>query len=123
MLEIVSLAILLLAAAGLAAAAAAILFRIRRKPIDREKRRRLAVNAHGRLTDGNITEANGDVIFYSYSAGGVDYATSQDLAELRGVIVASLDQLIGSTVVVKYAMRNPANSIVVCEQWSGLRAR
>jgi hypothetical protein len=25
--------------------------------------------------------------------------------------------------IVKYIPRNPANSIVICEEWSGLRAR
>ena len=31
------------------------------------------------------------------------------------------DRLIGP-VYMKYTPRNPANSIIVCEQWSGLRA-
>jgi hypothetical protein len=99
----------------------AIVYRIRRNPREREKRRRLAVNARGRLADGSITEADETAIFYSYSAGGVDYATSQDIGEIRDIIPVRPEQLIGSTVTVKYAMKNPANSIVVCEEWSGLR--
>ena len=93
----------------------------REDPRERERRRRLAVNVGGRLADGNITEATDSSIFYSYSVGGVEYATSQDIDELREVFKVEPERLIGCPVTVKYAMRNPANSIVVCEEWSGLR--
>ena len=93
----------------------------RENPRERERRRRLAVNVGGRLADGNITEATASSIFYSYSVGGVEYATSQDIDELREVLKVEPERLIGCPVTVKYAMRNPANSIVVCEEWSGLR--
>ncbi len=44
------------------------LYRIRRNPKDREQRRRLAVNLHGRLGDAIITHVQNDVVFYEYSA-------------------------------------------------------
>lgn len=115
------LVLLILAAAGLLALAVRIVYRTRRNPREREKRRRLAVHAHGRLADGTITEADETAIFYTYSVGGVEYATSQDVAELRETISIAPEQMIGCPVTVKYAMRNPANSIVICEEWSGLR--
>ena len=56
-----------------------------------------------------------------YSVGGAGYATSQDVAELQVVLGVQPEKLIGCPVTVKYAMRNPANSMIVCEGWSGLR--
>jgi hypothetical protein len=110
-----------LAATALIAVVLWIVFH-RENPRERERRRRLAVNARGRLADGNITEASDSSIFYSYSVGGVEYATSQDIEELRPTFKVAPERLIGSPVTVKYAMQNPANSIVVCEEWSGLHS-
>jgi hypothetical protein len=114
--------ILSVAAAALVALGLWIVLLRRESPRERERRRRLAVNVRGRLADGNITEATASSIFYSYSVGGVEYATSQDIDELREVLKVEPERLIGCPVTVKYAMRNPANSIVVCEEWSGLRS-
>jgi len=121
MRDIILFSSLLLGAAALAGIAVWITFRIRRNPNEREKRRRLSVNAQGRLADGNITEVDDIAIFYSYSVGGVEYATSQDIVELRDAIRVNLETLIGGPVTVKYATKNPANSIILCEEWSGLR--
>ena len=99
-----------------------IVFRIRRNPSDREKRRRLTVNQYGRLGDATITDVNGDTLYYEYSVGGVVYTASQDISQLRALIPSDPERLIG-TVSLKYSLRNPANSIVLCEEWSGLRAR
>ena len=63
-----------------------------------------------------------DTIYYSYSVRGVTYTASQDLAQLRAQIPADLEKLIGPASL-KYSPRNPANSIIVCEKWSGLRAK
>jgi len=98
-----------------------IVWRMRLSPEERERRRRLAVNARGRLADGTITEVNEMVIFYSYSVGGAGYATSQNIAEIGATLGVQPENLIGCPVTVKYAMRDPANSIIVCEGWSGLR--
>jgi hypothetical protein len=114
--------LLVVVAAVLATLGLFILFRIRRKPKDKEMRRRLSVNLHGRLGDATITEVQDDTIFYSYSVGGVTYTASQDISQLRGQITNDLEKLIGPASL-KYAPRNPANSIIVCEEWSGLRAK
>jgi hypothetical protein len=96
--------------------------RLRITPHERERRRRLVLNATGRITDGNVTEANSDTIFYDYSVAGVEYATSQDVTDLAAALQAAPEEYVGCTVSVKYSTHNPANSIVVCEQWSGLRS-
>lgn len=113
---------LIIAAAALIASGLWILLRLRPNAEERERRRRLAVNARGRIADGTITEATEKMIFYSYSVGGAGYATSQDIADFRSALRVPPEKLIGCPVIVKYAMRNPANSIIVCEKWSGLRS-
>ena len=99
-----------------------ILYQIRRGPKDKEKRRRQSVNMYGRLGDATITEVQDNTIFYSYSVGGVTYTASQDISQLRERMPEDWEKLIGP-VSLKYAPRNPANSIVVCEEWSGLRTK
>jgi hypothetical protein len=96
------------------------LSRIRRNPKDKEKRRRLQVNQQGRLGDATITEVHESTIFYEYSVRGVLYTASQDIEKLREQIPTDLERLIGP-VSLKYSPRNPANSIILCEEWSGLR--
>jgi hypothetical protein len=68
-----------------------------------------------------ITEADETALFYTYSVGGVQYAASQDISTLRELLPSPPERLIGA-VSLKYFPRNPANSILICEQWSGLRA-
>jgi hypothetical protein len=114
--------VLVVVAAVLMAVGLVVLFRIRRKPKDKELRRRLSVNLHGRLGDATITEVQDNTIFYSYSVGGVMYTASQDISQLRAQIPSDVERLIGPASL-KYSPRNPANSIIVCEQWSGLRAK
>jgi hypothetical protein len=114
--------VLVVVAAALMALGLIIIFRIRRTPKDKEMRRRLSVNLHGRLGDATITEVQDNTIFYSYSVGGVAYTASQDIAQLRPRIPSDLERLIGPASL-KYSPRNPANSIIVCEEWSGLRAK
>lgn len=97
-----------------------IVLRSRVDPLERERKRRLAVNAGGRLVDAMITGAQGDLIFYLYTAGGVEYAASQDVAQLHAYLPEPVENLIGPATV-KYSNRNPANSILVCEEWSGMR--
>jgi len=98
-----------------------LLFRRRRNPQERERLRRLAVNERGRLADGYIVEASETTVFYSYSVRGVEYAASQDVSTLTELIPGETERLIGP-VSLKYLTANPANSIVVCEHWTGLRA-
>jgi len=97
-----------------------IVLRIRRKPKDKEKRRRLEVNANGRLADATIIEITNDAIFYEYSVRGLTYTASQDISKLRELIPADSERLIGRPASLKYSSQNPANSILLCEEWSGL---
>jgi hypothetical protein len=81
--------------------------------------RRETLHKRGRLCDGMITESAAGTIYYSYCISGVVYTASQDVSQLSAYLPSSPERLIGS-VWLKYASNNPANSIVVCEHWSGL---
>ena len=83
----------------------------------------MEINAHGRMTDGSVTEATPDNLFYMYSVAGVEYMTSQDVSDLSAMLPLGPEHYIGCTVSVKYSTQNPANSIVVCEEWTGLRTQ
>ena len=111
---------LLAIAAVLAGSSIWVISRVRRTAAERERRRRLALHLRGRLGDANVTEVAGDTIYYTYTVHGVSYTASQDISQLRAYIHSDLDRLFGP-VSLKYSPRNPANSIVICEQWSGLR--
>jgi hypothetical protein len=109
-------------AAILIAVAIVIALRVHGTPEKRERKRRLNVNRQGRLGDALITEATDSVIYYTYSLRGVQYTASQDVTALRDQLPAEPDRMIG-VASLKYAPNNPANSILICEEWSGLRAR
>ncbi len=113
---VIGAVLLLLVAAGIFVA-----LRIRRKPKDKEKLRRLEVNANGRLGDATVTDINDDAIFYEYSVAGLTYTASQDISQLRELIPPDSHRLIGRPASLKYSTQNPANSILLCEEWSGLR--
>ncbi len=89
-------------------------------PEKREKRRRLHVHRNGRLGDALITEATDTLLYYTYSVHGVEYHASQEIAALRDLLPAEPGRLVG-VANLKYSPRNPANSILICEEWSGLR--
>ena len=95
---------------------------VRVAPAERERRRRLQVNRCGRMSDGMLTDVSADTLYFSYSVRGVEYTASQEVTSLRELLPEDRDSLIGA-VTLKYLPRNPANSIVVCEEWSGLRRR
>ena len=97
-----------------------VLFLHREAPEKRERRRRLLVSARGRLADGIVTDVGSDVVYYSYAVAGVEYRASQDITALMEFLPDDYDRMIGP-VTLKYSPRNPANSIVLCELWSGLR--
>ena len=106
--------------AGVAGLALWVALRRSSTPEKREQLRRLAVHAMGRLGDAMITEVTDDALFYTYSVRGVQYAASQDISSLRDCLPAAPERLIGMAGI-KYATGNPANSILLCEEWSGLR--
>lgn len=93
--------------------------RFRVSPAERERRRRLLICREGRLAHGTISDIRDNTIFYAYTIRGVGYMASQDVADLRQFIPAEEAGLIGPAML-KYVPRNPANSIVLCEEWSGL---
>lgn len=94
---------------------------IQRNPEKRERKRRLQVNRNGRLGEALVTEASQTTLYYSYSVRGVHYSASQDISALRDHLPAEPERLIGQASL-KYSPKNPANSILVCEDWCGLRA-
>ena len=92
----------------------------KRSPEKREKRRRLHVNQVGRLGDALITEATESLVYYSYSVQGVEYSASQEITALRDLLPDDTGKMVG-IARLKYSPRNPANSILICEEWSGVR--
>jgi hypothetical protein len=91
-----------------------------RSPERRERKRRQLLNQRGRLGDAFITDATETAIYYNYSMHGVHYNASQEIAALRDKLPVDPERLIGAASM-KYAVRNPANSMLLCEDWSGLR--
>jgi hypothetical protein len=93
-------------------------------PDEIERRRRGTINRDGKMGDGEIVdvETASALIAYSYSVAGVTYTASQDLSALQQLLPPDVMTMVGP-VSVKFDPRNPANSIVLCEEWSGLRNR
>lgn len=99
-----------------------LLVRRRPTPEELEKRRRLMVNREGRTIEGEISDADPHRLHYVYSVRGVEYAAAQDVDSLLEYLPCEPCRVVGE-VSVKYLRNNAANSIVVCEEWSGLPAR
>ena len=133
------------AIAGLAMIAYAF-FRPAVNPEDAERKRRLHLNQIGRIAEGQVVElvehppeakearkrffggsarpldAGGPrhLVSYSYSISGVTYQTAQDITGLEGQI--RFERLVaGQPASVKYDTANPTDSIIVADDWSGLR--
>jgi hypothetical protein len=107
-------------AAALAALAIWIARRMRATPEKRERLRRLSIHTTGRLGDAFLTAVDQNLLHYTYKVRGVQYEASQDVSALRDQLPADPDRMIG-LVGMKYLSKNPANSILLCEEWSGLR--
>ena len=93
--------------------------RSRVTPEERERRRRAWLVATGKITDAMLVEIRENAVFYSYLVRGVEYTASQDLGRLVDQTVLDFSGI--SAMSVRYDARNPANSIVAAEEWSGLR--
>ncbi len=120
-----------IAAAGTVTAIGLIwwIVRLRRPSAEEiERRRRQRVALVGRIIDGIITDftlaesAPADstiphVIFYQYLIAGVSYECAQDVSTLTGYIQHFS---IAAPVQFKYDPRNPADSIILSESWTGL---
>jgi hypothetical protein len=140
---------LALAMAGAAVAAVAMIayafFRPTEDPEGAERRRRLHLNQIGRIAEGQIVELAEHpplvqeqrkkllggarplpdmrarhLVSYSYAISGVTYHTAQDITGLEGQI--RFERLVaGQPASVKYDPANPSDSILVADDWSGLR--
>jgi len=104
-------------------------FRKRPTAEELERARRLLLAHSGRLVDGmllDVCEVEAEdghtltMLLYSYRIGGVDYESSQDITDMSGVVDA-LQVRAGFPCSARYQPGNPQNSIVVAEEWSGLR--
>lgn len=96
-----------------------------------ERRRREYLVHIGRITDGVILDARTlsnedsisptpEVLVYSYSVAGLTYNCAQDVSTLPNEVLGfRIDQ----SVQVRYDPRNPGNSILVSETWTGLWQR
>lgn len=141
---------LVLAMGGAALAAIAmIVYAFLRPAMDPEKeerKRRLYLNQIGRIAEGQVVdlveqppETKGapkrlfgskarplaevrprHLVSYSYAISGVVYHTAQDITGLESQI--RLERLVpGQPASVKYDPSNPVDSILVADDWSGLR--
>jgi hypothetical protein len=141
---------LILIMAGVAVAALVMIgyafFRPAENPEAIERKRRLHLNQIGRITEGQVVElaehlqeppAERKTLFrsnaaplaasqmrhlvsYSYAISGVTYHTAQDITGLEGQI--RFERLVaGQPASVKYDPSNPVDSILVADDWSGLR--
>jgi hypothetical protein len=113
--------LVVLAGAGLLARR---LLKRRPTPEEIERRRRLDIYQQGKLGDGEIVDVDPErpLITYSYSVAGVGYTVAQEVAALREMLPDDLMSMLGP-VSIKFKPHNPANSIVLCEEWSGLRLK
>ena len=115
-------------------------------PQEEERKRRLHLNLIGRIAEGQVVELaehpapvvearrgllgsrprplanNGPrhLVSYSYSISGVTYHTAQDITGLESQV--RLERLVaGQPASIKYDPANPSDSILVADDWSGLR--
>jgi hypothetical protein len=115
-------------------------------PEEAERKRRLHLNHIGRIAEGQVVDLSEQqashaeerhgllnsraknvpdlrpryLVSYSYSISGVTYHTAQDITGLESQV--QFDHLVaGQQASVKYDPSNPSDSILVADDWSGLR--
>lgn len=115
-------------------------------PEEAERKRRLHLNHIGRIAEGQVVELSEQtpppveepknllgsrskplqthspryMVAYSYSISGVTYHTAQDVTGLESQV--QFNRLMaGQQASVKYDPSNPSDSILVADDWSGLR--
>jgi hypothetical protein len=111
---------------------------LRRRPTpeELERERRAHLVRSGRIIDGTILDVNEDAnpldassppqtqdirfILYKYEIGGVAYECSQDVTALRDYLNPE-DLRLSFPCSVRYDVHRPESSIVLAENWSGLR--
>jgi geranylgeranyl pyrophosphate synthase len=120
-------------------------FRPSADPEEAERKRRLHLNQIGRIAEGQVVELMNHpaeekpgpkglfgskarplagklrhIVSYSYSISGVTYQTGQDITGLESQV--RLERLVaGQPASIKYDPSNPVDSILVADDWSGLR--
>ena len=73
-----------------------------------------------RRRQGGVPNGRRKMVCYSYSISGVSYETAQDVTGLQER--APLDRLVaGQPASIKFDPSNPSDSILIAEDWSGLR--
>ncbi len=97
-------------------------------PAELERRRREHISVIGRITDGVILDTRTlsneessaptpEVLIYTYRLAGVTYECAQDVSDFPDLVAnCRLDQC----VQVRYDPRNPGNSLLVSESWTGV---
>jgi hypothetical protein len=120
---------------GLLALGLWLIFHKRPTAEELERARRKFLSHSGRLVDGMLldvcqvacpartkkeTDRTLTMLIFSCRIGGVDYESSQDITDLNGFLDAA-EVRAGFPCSVRYQPGNPQNSIVVAEEWSGLR--
>ncbi len=108
---------------------------LRKKPTDEEieRERRLTLVKMGRIVDGTVVDiadlspSESDrpegmkLILYRYEIAGVVYNCSQDVTHMAG-FVDIYECRLSFPASIRYDAHNPENSIIVAENWSGLRS-
>jgi hypothetical protein len=120
-------------------------FRPAADPEEAERKRRLHLNQIGRIAEGQVVELMQHpveeeaatkglfasksrplgqrfrhIVSYTYSISGVTYQTGQDITGLESQV--RLERLVaGQPASIKYDPSNPVDSILVADDWSGLR--
>jgi hypothetical protein len=131
------------------AAVAMIVYAFLRPAVDQEaeeRKRRLHLNQIGRIAEGQVVDLvehpaeskkarkglfgasarpladmrPRHLVSYSYAISGVTYHTAQDITGLESQV--RLERLVpGQPASIKYDPSNPVDSILVADDWSGLR--
>jgi hypothetical protein len=118
-----------IAGAGFLLAGVAWARKRRKTPDELEQERRIHLSEIGRITDGTVIDVNEmqtsgsgelQLLIYQYDVAGVSYEASQDVSSLRHLVDLHSCRS-GLMTSIKYDPNNPGNSIVIAENWSGLR--
>ncbi|MBB6145794.1 hypothetical protein HNQ77_003755 [Silvibacterium bohemicum] len=123
-----------LAAASLCLGGVVAYYALRKRPSEEEleKLRREELVQSGRIIDGTVIDISDlgpqesgrpdgmRLILYKYQVAGVVYECSQDVTLLQEH-VNIYDCRLGFPCSVRYNPHRPVNSIIVAENWSGLR--
>lgn len=102
----------------------------RKTPEQIEQERRRRISEIGRITGGTVIDvsemttdresAEIQLLIYQYNVAGVRYEASQDVTTLRHRVDLHTCRA-GLMTSIKYDPSNPGNSIVIAEDWNGLR--